>query len=309
MILCPDYYLQIRKTKIYHSEVKESFKITALGDTHMSKMIKNTKLYPLQKQLEKEEPDYFVFIGDIIDLPSQLRNKTVQQNTIELIKTAAAIAPVLLVLGSHDYIEPNKKNHDYSYNRYFWEEVIGTMENVHLLHNDIYQNNQVLFMGYWQTLEYYYNDNDIHHENLEKFYEDFINYPNLYKNLPKDIPRIALIHSPEFIKLKRNRELIQEYDLLISGHMHDGCVPFGIGSKTTGLISPKKELFPKMARGFFTLDTDTNVIVSGGVIKISECAPKYLHLANHLCPMQMDSIIFTSENQPVEISKSKIYTR
>lgn len=27
MILCPDYYLQIRKTKIYHPKVKKALKL------------------------------------------------------------------------------------------------------------------------------------------------------------------------------------------------------------------------------------------------------------------------------------------
>ncbi len=309
MILIPDHQLQIRNTKIYSPKIKDPFKLVALGDTHVSEMMEKTKLYPVQLQIEKENPDYIALVGDIVDAPSQLQHTYVQKKIIEFVKAAAEVAPVFIVLGSHDYVDHKNQKDIYFYQRHFWEDIIGTIDNVHLLYNDTYQDQQAFFMGYWQTLDYYYNPNDVRHENLEKFHEDFIKYPELYQHLPEDTVRIALIHSPEFAKLEKNRQLIKDYDLLISGHMHDGCVPLGVGNFTTGLISPKKEFFPKQARGVFTLDTDTNVIVSGGIMKISDCAPKILHWANHLCPMQMDSITFTPGKEPIEITKTKVYKR
>ena len=58
MILIPDHQLQIRNTKIYSPKIKVPFKLVALGDTHVSEMMEKTKLYPVQLQIEKENPDY-----------------------------------------------------------------------------------------------------------------------------------------------------------------------------------------------------------------------------------------------------------
>ena len=59
----------------------------------------------------------------------------------------------------------------------------------------------MFFMGYVQTLKYYYNNIEKNHiEDLEAFYEDMVTKEKLYKNLPEDIPTVGLIHSPEFAK-------------------------------------------------------------------------------------------------------------
>ena len=231
MILIPDHQLQIRNTKIYSPKIKNPFKLVALGDTHVSEMMEKTKLYPVQLQIEKENPDYIALVGDIVDAPSQLQHTYVQKKVIELVKAAAEVAPVFIVLGSHDYVDHKNQKDIYFYQRHFWEDIIGTIDNVHLLYNDTYQDQQAFFMGYWQTLDYYYNPNDVRHENLEKFHEDFIKYPELYQNLPEDTVRIALIHSPEFTKLEKNRQLIKDYDLLII-----------IGSKTSSNTNKLYEL-------------------------------------------------------------------
>lgn len=51
------------------------------------------------------------------------------------------------------------------------------------------------------------------------------------------------------------------------------------------------------------------MLISGGIIKIQDCAPTVLHPLNHLCPMQMDTITFTGEEQKTEMSKRLIYTK
>ena len=105
MILIPDHQLQIRNTKIYSPKIKNPFKLVALGDTHVSEMMEKTKLYPVQLQIEKENPDYIALVGDIVDAPSQLQHTYVQKKIIEFVKAAAEVAPVFIVLGSHDYVD------------------------------------------------------------------------------------------------------------------------------------------------------------------------------------------------------------
>lgn len=310
MRLFSDDYLQIRNLKIYNSKVLKNLKITTLGDLHISKLVGNDKLDPLKHQLEKENSDYNVFLGDLFDSPLVIDDKAKQVELLELLKVAANIAPTMVILGSHDYVNETKDGNRFCYNVEFWNKV-ASIKGIRLLNNEIYRDDKILFMGYMQTLKYYYSKNPDykHHEDSEAFYDDFRKRKSLYENLPKDLPTITLIHSLEFTDLEKNCDLLKYYDLLIGGHDHDGCVPFGIGNFKHGIISPKKEILPNNVRGFRTLDTGTDVLVSGGIVKIQDCAPKFLHPLNHLCPMQMDTITLTNEPNEVKMSKKLIYTK
>ena len=301
-----DHYLQIRDITLYNKNVKNDFKVVALGDIHLSKSVDKIKITAIKKQIKEEKADYNVFLGDFVSTPKELENKEIQEQLLDLIESSAVVAPTMIILGNHDFINKNKdKNNKYSIenNKAFWEKVTS-INNVYLLDNKLYQDNQVLFMGYKETLKYYYNNES--YEDLEVFFNDFKSYPKLYKNLPKDIIKIGLIHSPEYAKLEKNNMLLRDYDLLISGHNHDGCIPFGFGNFTFGIISPKKKIFPKEARGYRVLNTGTSLLISGGITKIQECAPKVLHPFNHLCPMQMDTITFTNKLDHYKISKRVI---
>lgn len=301
-----DHYLQIRDITLYNKNVKNDFKVVALGDIHLSKSVDKIKITAIKKQIKEEKADYNVFLGDFVSTPKKLENKEIQEQLLDLIASSAVVAPTMIILGNHDFINKNKdKNNKYSIenNKAFWEKVTS-INNVYLLDNKLYQDNQVLFMGYKETLKYYYNNES--YEDLEVFFNDFKSYPKLYKNLPKDIIKIGLIHSPEYAKLEKNNMLLRDYDLLISGHNHDGCIPFGFGNFTFGIISPKKKIFPKEARGYRVLNTGTSLLISGGITKIQECAPKVLHPFNHLCPMQMDTITFTNKLDHYKISKRVI---
>lgn len=312
MRLIPDYYLQIRDLILYNEKVKNPFKIVALGDIHLSRLVDERKLDSIKYQLDYEQGNYIVFLGDLIDTPKELENPEKRQQLLDLIKTAAGIAPTMVILGSHDYVEEaHFKNYDeytVTFDKYFWNEV-ANIDNVYLLIDNFYKDNQVLFMGYVETLEYYFNNKNGHCEDLEAFYEDFSKHPELYQNLPKDVVNIGLIHSPEYAKLAKNVELLKEYDLLIGGHDHDGCIPFGIGNFRRGIISPKKEILPKDVRGFRELATGTNLLISGGIVKIQDCAPQIIHPLNHLCPMQMDTITYTPDEKEKGMSRRLIYTK
>ena len=301
-----DYYLQIRDITLYNKNVKNDFKVVALGDLHLSKSVDKRKIDAIKKQIIIEKANYNVFLGDLVSTPKELENKEIQEQLLDLIASSAVVAPTMIILGNHDFINKNKgKNNQHSIenNTDFWQKVTS-IDNVYLLNNDLYRDNQVLFMGYKETLKYYYNNES--YEDLEVFFNDFKSYPKLYKNIPKDTIKIGLIHSPEYAKLDKNIKLLQDYDLLISGHNHDGCIPFGFGNFTFGIISPKKKIFPKEARGYRVLNTGTSLLISGGITKIQECAHKILHPFNHLCPMQMDTITFTNKIANYKISKRVI---
>lgn len=310
MRLFVDDYLQKRKLKIFNSKVISDLKIGALGDLHISRLVGLEKLNPLLFQLEKEKLDYIVFLGDLMDRPILTNDITKKRELLQLLKDAANIAPTMVILGNHDYITESEHCTFFDYNLEFWNEV-SRIKNLFLLNDMLYYDDKILFMGYMQKFEYYFSltKKRISREDSEEFYKDFVKHTSLYENLPESLPKIGLIHSLEFTDAAKNRNLLKDFDLLIGGHDHDGCIPFGFGNFNRGIISPRKQLFPKNVRGTVTLDTGTKTIISGGIVKIQDTAPKILHPLNHLCPMQMDIITLTNNPNEQSISKQLIYTK
>ena len=205
-----------------------------------------------------------------------------------LLEFSAKVAKTFVVLGNHDYIH----RENYSSYKEKISLVIKNIQGITLLDNDVYSDDELWLMGYTETIKYYRRKN----YDFKEFYNDFSKHDLLYKNVDKRLPSVALVHSPEFSDDKRCISLLNKYDLIICGHTHDGCVPFGVGEFTRGIISPKKKFFPKNVRGIRKIGNGY-ILVTGGVIKISKCAPKKLHFLNHLCPMQMDVIIFSKHRK------------
>ncbi len=306
MRLFMDNYLQINDLVIYNPHVISNIKITALGDLHISKIMGLKKLNPIMKQLEKEKSDYYAFLGDLVDSPAELMKPEKCKELLQLLKTTAQIAPTMVILGSHDYVTEEKELEYFDYKTDFFNQV-QEINNLYLLNDTTYIDSKIFFMGYLQSLKYYYAKKKEHQEDLEAFYKEFGQKEALYKNLPNNIPKIGLIHSPEYANEEKNVELLREYDLLIGGHDHDGLTPFGIGNWKRGIISPKKALFPNNVRGYRQLSSGTKMLISGGIVKIQDCAPTLLHPLNHLCPMQMDTIILTNIKETESKTKRLIY--
>ncbi len=288
MRLLVDDYLQVRYVNLYSSKVRKDLKILAIGDVHISNLVSEKKLELLKKQILKEKADYIVFTGDLIDRIEEINDVYSLNKLKDLLGFAAKVSKTIVVLGNHDYIHRTNNNS-------YIEEISGvirSIDEVTLLDNEIYYDSNILFMGYTVPKEYYFKKE----YDFKAFYDDFINHDLLYRNIDNSLLTIALVHSPEFSNDRKCINLFKNYDLIICGHTHDGCVPFGIGNFNRGIISPKKVFFPKNVRGLRKIGNGY-ILVTGGVVKISKCAPKLLHPLNHLCPVQMDVIKFSNEKK------------
>ena len=106
------------------------------------------------------------------------------------------------------------------------------------------------------------------------------------------------MHSPILIGERSIKKELSKYDIVLSGHMHNGVVPPIIDElfdNNRGIIAPNKRIFPKNARGVIK---DNNIIViSSGVTKISSSAGKALKWLDIFFPIGINYI---------EISKAKI---
>lgn len=283
-----DNYLQVRYINLYNEKVKKDLKFLVIGDVHISDMVVPSKLDLVKKRILEEKADYVFFVGDLIDRIQEIHNSKSLLKLKSLLETALEVSKVFVVLGNHDYI--HRENHNSHIDDI--SNVIRNIDGVTLLDNDIYSDENIWLMGYTETKEYFTGER----YDFKAFYDDFLKHDLLYKNVNKNLLTLALIHSPEFSNDKRCASLLKDYDLIMCGHTHDGCVPFGFGNFKRGIISPKKTFFPKNVRGIRKLNNG-HILVTGGVVKISKCAPKLLHPFNHLCPMQMDVIIVSNKNK------------
>ena len=308
----PSDYIKITKTTIYNQNVLENIKINALGDLHLSQNVSLKVTDNLKYQLDKENANYICLLGDLIDLPSYLYDEKNAYSLLIFIKSIASIAPVIIVLGSHDFIDIDFQNH---YNDAFWEEV-SSLNNVYLLNDSILKNKDVLFMGYFQKYSYWYPYGEYvgkkEREDLEVQYQDLLQLKELYTDLPKNLPKIGLMHSAHFYKDERTVSLLKDYDMILCGHYHNGCIPAiweDVYSGNKGIISPEKELCPELARGNIELNTGTKLLISGGITKIQYCAPKFLWPFNSFCYQQMDTIVLTGDECFIEeeITRKRVY--
>lgn len=293
MRLFIDDYLQARYVTLYNEKVTRDLKFMVIGDVHISDMVSLKKLEMIKKQIIQERADYYLFVGDLIDDVDNIRNSDLLYKVNDLLSCASKVAPTFVILGNHDYIQKKTKESNIE----GISNVIKSIDGVTLLDNDIYYDNNVWFMGYTETKKYYHAKK----YDFEEFYEDFKKHEKLYKNVRKDLPTLALVHSPEFSNDDKCANLFKDYDLILCGHTHDGCIPFGFGNFKRGLISPKKTFFPKNVRGLRKLDNNY-ILITGGVTKIQKCAPKILHPFNHLCPVQID-VVMLSNKKDVSVRK------
>lgn len=293
MRLFIDDYLQARYVTLYNEKVTRDLKFMVIGDVHISDMVSLKKLEMIKKQIIQERADYYLFVGDLIDDVDNIGNSDLLYKVNDLLSCASKVAPTFVILGNHDYIQKKTKESNIE----GISNVIKGIDGVTLLDNDIYYDNNVWLMGYTETKKYYHAKK----YDFEEFYEDFKKHEKLYKNVRKDLPTLALVHSPEFSNDDKCANLFKDYDLILCGHTHDGCIPFGFGNFKRGLISPKKTFFPKNVRGLRKLDNNY-ILITGGVTKIQKCAPKILHPFNHLCPVQID-VVMLSNKKDVSVRK------
>ena len=279
--------------------------------------------------IASEKPDYICLLGDLVDSPKEIESRANELKT--LITNCSSIAPTMLILGSHDFIDEDSDEYkDVLLETSFWEDL-ETNKDVHLLNDKVFQDDNIFIAGYRQKRDAYYNLVKEHKEDAASYKQDFITKTEIWTTLPTDLPKILLTHSPEPIQSPLTQALIANYDVTITGHYHNGCIPIildDILNTHSGLITPKKDFFPKHARGIVRLDEEfykahTNeftkvipllisdyppyLIYNGGWTKIQDCAPQILHWLDKVCYRQLDVTTLTPNEE--YLNKPNIYSK
>ena len=300
---------RIRKVEhsFYSSKMKNDKKIILLSDLHYYSDMDEKKLLKLAKKIAEERPDYICISGDLIDDVDEICPLKKADKLINFMEILGDISPVMIGIGNHDITHfDNKKNQfKYYFNENFWGEL-NNINNINVLHNTSYQDDDLLISGYTLPFDYYYSKNE-ESQNIMK--KDLSRLRDIV-NVDSSRLNINLVHSPIYVTTKEIRHLFLNYDLVLSGHTHDGMLPSilcDIMPGHWGLMAPDGRPLPKIARGtkqFY----DAELIISGGITKLSNCNGLISKL-NFTYPSSFDVIDVTGNKDKLTPKKKIRYVK
>lgn len=246
-------------------------KIALLSDIHYYEGYNNKIFERLLSQIKRNNPNYITIAGDILDSSHITNFDSLKNFLINL----ANIAPTLVVIGNHD--EKAGYMHNWTYNKNnSLLELLKSINNLYFLNDSIKHFDNITFYGFNFSFEYYEKDN----ETYESFCKEI---KKLNSDLPNNTYNITLFHSPINIYnfLRENKKhFLNKSDLILSGHMHNGCLPFILSypinklfKTSRGLLSPTRKFFPKYAHGRIS---ERDGYVFEGICKLSH-STKALH--------------------------------
>ena len=278
--------VKIKTDIVYNNYVKRDIIIAHLSDIHFNVNTTDKDLTKLYESVVNIKPDYVMITGDLIDTPEITNDSKKIKKLVTVLSNIGKKAKVMIAIGNHDVL----CNDDY---RFF--KKLDDLYNIYVLDNKSYVDDYVFVSGFTLPMNYYYNINK--KENEEILINFFDNNIELIKNLPSKMPKIALIHSP--IKLTNNEVLkkIASYDLILSGHTHNGMVPEWLEflfKENMGIIAPNKSLFPEIAKGKIEKEVNNReitIIINGAYTKLSKKSGKILSKLNFIYNKSINKII------------------
>lgn len=282
--------IEVHKDIIYNSRINRDINIIHISDIHFNKHTNDSKLNLIKEEIYKNNPDYILITGDIIDEPSITKDKINIKRLLIFLTDLAKFSKVIISLGNHDVF----KDDDYKFFK-----NINDLKNIYILNNDSYIDEFIYISGFTLPTSYYYNMNK--EESKDVLIEHLKKYKKLTTNLPVSIPKVSLIHSPIRLVDKEVLAFLKEYDLLLSGHTHNGMVPKILNKlfkKNQGIIAPNKKLFPDVARGKIEnniFNKIITIIISGGITKLGNRSSKILNKLNFIYNIDINKIIITNK--------------
>lgn len=270
-----------------------SLSICHFSDIHFSIKYKAEILYKIVEKVQEIQPSYICITGDIID-DVDVANDPLVQKLYQFLEDLGKIAPVLFVLGNHDF---TNHIHNWRKSEYYFPssyiENLRKIPGIHLLDNTIYKDKYIQCIGYMPSYKLYKKEKKQEKAFVKEIIETF---PT---SLSGDRYNLLLIHSPIVIGQKKTQKQIpflQNMDLILSGHTHAGMMPSFLDHRikgNRGIIAPNKNIFPKNMRGM--IGENPVIVINGAVIKLSRVAGILRHF-NFLFPSSLNHIKIIEKN-------------
>ena len=236
--------LFVKEYKITDSKITDNFhglKIVHISDIHYGRTVKNRELKNMVKKVNELRPDVVVLTGDLIDKDTKLTEK-MSNNISSILSKIDPSIEKYAIMG----------NHDVKFDNFNIIIENAGFVNLNNTYDNIYKNGNSNILISGVSSNYYKNDRDINYNMKSTF--DYLNSFN-EDDSKKPIYNILLIHEPDFIdKIDKSK-----FDLILSGHSHNGQVRFPIIGAT--ILPPYAK---KYYKEHYTLD-DTELYISSGI--------------------------------------------
>ncbi len=256
-------------------------KIAHISDIHYDEYYNLKRFDLIYKDLLKIKPNYICITGDLVDNNLETHKDKIK-NLYDFFEKLGTICVVLITLGNHDLETIIEGSRAYEYPFKFVKEL-KKLKNVKLLENDLYIDKNINFVGYNPVYKYY--------TKLELDFSLFENKFNIKKfKLSKNAYNILLTHTTVGLLAFENN-IIDNFDLILSGHTHGGMLPSWLFGNR-GLISPSKLIFPHNMRGHKKV-RDTDIIICSGIYKLPKTSK--LQKFNNLYAMDINEIIINKK--------------
>ena len=255
-------------TYIYEvSDVKRPLKFFVFADLHMNKDIDLNILSSLVDAAKDAQPDAVIFLGDLIHTVQYLDDEKNFTTLKKFLDDLAEVAPFYIIVGNHDIRSYDTEN-DRAFvrePREFWEAVTKNPK-IKLLRNQEIETPDYYIAGMEQSAECYglnrdgglnkYQRNILFAERPEamrkelKIFLDNLNIPKIH-----DKPNILLLHSARFLGWRNMKRWVTDFDVIMSGHLHNMAMPdkafkktmqaYGLGKKKGHFVCPPVSVFVK----------------------------------------------------------------
>ena len=260
-----------------------------MNDIHFSKSIKDSKLKYIVNYIKYEKPNYILIPGDIIDCLNELDNINVKSKLINWLNDISKNTIVLISLGNHDMFRKANGIRYFELNEDLINDI-NNIDNVYLLNNQVYEDDIIYVCGITQTYKYYCD------EDINILISDLDKNIKLL-NINNEKLKILLIHSPGNFDKQVIQEKTINFDYIVCGHTHNGCVPpllNEIWKGTRGIITPNKKWFKKNERN--TLINKNDKLLVNGPITTFQNISGFFKMFNFLFPIYISIMNFNNKN-------------
>ena len=282
--------IKITTDTIHNRNINKDIVIAHISDIHFNTNTNYKNLQKVSQSLKKIKPDYLMITGDTLDDPVVVNNKQKIRELVNFLKNLSNFTKVLISLGNHDILKDSDMN--------FFNKI-SKLQNIKVLNNNTYIDDYIYVAGLTLPTSYYYNITK--EESTELLLETIDKNHKIINHLPANKFTVLLIHSPIKVVSKEVLAKLEEFDLILSGHTHNGMVPDILNKcfkKNAGIIAPNNELFPSIARGKiekYVNNKKITIIINGGITKLSKKSGKILSNLNFLYNISINKIIISNK--------------
>lgn len=280
-----------------------------LSDLHIARAHDTKKLDAILGVLTKKEKyDAIFLVGDLINSTDTLKDDKLTDHLINFIRALGSLSPTYIAVGNHDVCSykkigesPKKWRRD---DRRFTEEFLNrikTIPNIHVRDREIFE------IGDNYTVSIFNPPIEFVDKTLKSDLSFITKKSSSFAFLQKLDPNktnILLCHYPDVLKQLHRVGLLENVDLAIAGHNHNGMTQFLliepilslIGQPNRGIVTPEKS-FKKSdtsdMRGLIKLDEKTHLLIN----------PAYTSLSANTFPLNLLNCLFYKGSSLIAFEK------